>query len=88
MGGILDVRIVQQLLDAKENLLDANRGSPVFLLVENRKTNRARGENVWVKERRLKAAFRGRRWVIFLEEHLQLVEATFPETLEEKKKEV
>ena len=45
------VRIIEQVLNAKENLLDCDRRFPAFFFVQDRKANRARRVDVGVKER-------------------------------------
>ena len=56
LGGIVCVGVGKQFLNAQHRLLDAERGAPVFLFVQNRQTDRARGKDVRVEERRHKAA--------------------------------
>ena len=66
LGGVLDVRVVQQVLgaegeggeegetdlDAEEDLLDGDGGAPVLLLVEDGEADGARGVDVRVEQRR------------------------------------
>jgi hypothetical protein len=47
----LRVRLIQQRLNAQQNILDRNRRFPALFLIENRETNRARRVDVWVEQR-------------------------------------
>ena len=46
------IRIIQQILDSDQNLLESNRGTPALFFVQNRETNCSRWINVGMKERR------------------------------------
>lgn len=52
LGGRLRVRLVEQRLDAEQDLLDGDGRAPALLLVQDRQADGARGVDVWVEERR------------------------------------
>lgn len=54
----IGVRVIQQVLDTQQELLDGNGGAPCFLLVENREAYGARGINVGVEQWRSEFACR------------------------------
>lgn len=83
---VLHVRFVQQILDAEQNLFDRDGRTPVFLVVQQRQADRAARVDVRVEQRRLELTLRRRRWIVVLEVHLQLVEASFPCSLISKKR--
>lgn len=85
LGGILDVRFVQQILDAEQNLFDRDRRTPVLLFVEQRQTDRSRGVHVRVEQRRFELALWRAGWVVVLEDHSQLVETALPWGLRDKR---
>ena len=72
------VGIVEQVLDAQQDLLDGDGGLPALVLVQDAETHSARGEDVGVEERWRKLALRRLAWVFFGEDHAKLVEAAFP----------
>src|SRR5699024_8856139 len=75
---ILDVGLGQQFLNAQQDLLHSDRGSPVLFLVQQRQTHGSRWVNVGVKKWRFELALRLGRRVIILKIHLEFVKATFP----------
>lgn len=50
LRGRFGIRIIQEILDTKEYLLDGNRWLPAFFFVENRKTNSARWVDIGVEK--------------------------------------
>jgi hypothetical protein len=50
------VDLVQQHLNAQQNLLDRDRGLPAFFFVQNAEADGAGGVDVWVEERRRELA--------------------------------
>lgn len=75
---VLDIGIVEQLLDAHQDLLDRDGGAPVLLIIEEGEAHRAGGVDVGVKQRGLKLALGGRGGVVILEDHAQPVQTTVP----------
>lgn len=53
----VEIRIVQQILDAAEDLLDRDRGLPSLLLVQDRQANGARWVDIGVEKRRDEFAY-------------------------------
>lgn len=92
LSWIFNVRFVEKILDSEQDLLDSNGRSPIFLLVEERQTDCSRWIHVGMEQRWLELTFRWCGWIIFLEEHPQFVQSTFPRSLsvqvilEEKRK--
>jgi len=56
LRGVLDVGVVEQLLDAHQDLLDGDSGAPVLLVIKQGEADGPGGVNVGVEERRLKLA--------------------------------
>lgn len=79
LGGIRRIGLIEQLLNAEQNLFDRNRGAPVFLLVQNRQTDGARGKDVRMEEGRIEATLGRHRGIVVLEEDLHVVQATLPQ---------
>lgn len=52
LGRRLGVRLVEQRLDAEEDLLDGDGGLPAFLFVEDRQADSSGRVDVGVEERR------------------------------------
>jgi hypothetical protein len=52
LGGRLWVGLVEERLDAEQNLPDGDGGLPAFLLVQDRQADGAGRVDVWVEERR------------------------------------
>lgn len=57
LGRRFRVGVVQQILDAQQNLLDSNGWLPCLLLVQDGQTYRARRIDVGVEERWYKLAY-------------------------------
>lgn len=57
LGGRFRVRVVQQILDTEEDLLDRDGRFPGFFFVQDRETDGAGGVHVRVKERRDEFAY-------------------------------
>jgi len=51
LGGGFGVRVVEESLDAQEDLLDRDGGLPAFVFVEDGEADRSGGVDVWVEER-------------------------------------
>jgi hypothetical protein len=49
LGGIFDVWLIQQILNAEQNLFDRDRRTPILLLVQQGQANGARGIHVRVE---------------------------------------
>lgn len=81
LGGIFDVRLVQQILDAEQNLFDRDRRTPILLLVQQRQTHGARWVHVRMEQWWLKFAFGWTGRVVVFENHTQFVQTTFPWSL-------
>lgn len=56
LGGRVRVGVVEQILDAQQDLLDSDGGPPGLLLVQDRQANGAARVDVGVKQRRLELA--------------------------------
>lgn len=52
------IRIVQQILNAKKDLLDCDRWLPSLLFIQDGQANRSRRINIWVEQRRYEFAYR------------------------------
>ena len=78
LGRVLDVGVVQEILDAEEDLLDRDGRPPILLLVQEGQADRARGVDVRVEQwwHELHLGRGGR--VVILEDHLALVESAVP----------
>lgn len=64
LGGGLRVRLVEQRLDAEQDLLDGDGGLPALFFVEDGEADGARGVDVWVEERGGEFALWGLGWVL------------------------
>ena len=78
LGGVLDVGVVEEVLDAEEDLLDGDGGPPVLLLVQDAETHCARWVDIGVEQwwHELHLGWCGGE--VILEDDLTLVESTFP----------
>ena len=63
------VGIVEQVLDAQQDLLDRDGRLPAFVLVQDAEADCTRGKHVGVKKRWRELAFRWFAWVFFGEDH-------------------
>lgn len=88
LGRVLDVGLVQQVLDAEQDLLDGDGRAPVLLLVQQRQTDRPGRVHVRVEQRRLELALGRAGRVVVLEDHPELVQATLPRSLENETVEI
>lgn len=59
LGRAIRVRVIQELLDAEDDLLDGDCGAPVLLLVQDGQADRPRGVDVGVEEPRGELALGG-----------------------------
>lgn len=78
LSWILDIRLIQQVLNAQENLFDCDCRTPVFFLIQKRQADSARRIDVRMEQRRLELALGRARRVVVLEDHAQVVQASFP----------
>ena len=78
LSGIVWVWIVEQVLNAQQDLLDRDSRFPTLIFVEDGKTDGARGEDVRVEERRGELALGWFGGVFFREDHAEFVQSAFP----------
>merc|ERR1719422_1768476 len=78
LGRVLDVRVVQEVLNAEENLLDSDGRAPVLLLIEDGEAHRAAWVDIGVEERGHKLDLGRSGGEIVLEDDLALVEPSLP----------
>ena len=57
LRGIIHVWLVEQLLDAEQNLLDGDAWRPILFLIQDGKAHGARREDIGVKEGGLEYAW-------------------------------
>jgi len=76
--GILDVGVVEEVLNANQELLDGNGRSPILILVQQTQTHCARGVHVGVKQRWTELDFGWSGGEVFLENHVAFIKAAFP----------
>lgn len=80
MGGALKVGLVlDQFLDAQQDLLDGDEGLPVLLLVEDGQAHCAGGVDIGMGQDRLEYTFGGSNWIVVGEVHVQHVGALLPD---------
>lgn len=79
------VRIVEQILNPQQDLLDRNRGFPALIFVQDTKTNRTGGKDVGMEERRSELALGWLAGVFFRKDHAKLVHTAFPWCLSARK---
>lgn len=65
LGRGLWIRLVEQRLDAEQDLLDGDGGLPALFFVEDGEADGARGVDVWVEERGGEFALWGLGWVLY-----------------------
>lgn len=65
LGGRVDIGLVEQLLDAEQDLLDGNRRLPALLFIEDGQAHGAGWVDIWVEERRRELALRRLCWVLY-----------------------
>lgn len=73
LGGIFDVWLVQQVLDAEQDLFDGDGWAPVLFFVQQRQANRARWIHVRMEQGWLEFAFWWTGRVVVFEDHTQFV---------------
>lgn len=56
LGGIVGIRVVQQILDTEEDLPDCDTRLPILFLIENTETYSSAGIYIGVEEDRCEAA--------------------------------
>lgn len=88
LGRILDVGLVEQVLDAEQDLFDCDRGAPVLLLVQQRQADGAGGIHVGMEQWRLELAFGRACGVVVFEDHPQFIQAALPRCLKGGKREL
>ena len=78
LGGVLDVGVVEEVLDAEEDLLDGDGGPPVLLLVQDGEADRPRGIHVGVEQwgHELDLGWSGGE--VVLEDDLAFVQSSLP----------
>jgi len=75
---VLDVGIVEQILDADQELLDGDCWPPVLILVQQAEANCSRRVDVGVKQWGTKLDLGRGGGKVLLENHVALVKAAFP----------
>jgi len=78
LGGVLDVRVVQQILNSEQDLLNCDGWPPVFLLVQQRQANGSGRVNVGVEKWRHELDLGRSARIVVLEDHLTLIETSLP----------
>lgn len=84
LRGRLRIRFIEKVLYTNEQLLDGNRRSPAFFLVENRKTDCSTRVHIWVKERWCEFDFGGLARVLFGKFHGDFEHPSFPGVYEKE----
>ena len=59
VGGAVGIRVVQEVLDSQQDLLDGDGGLPSVVLIQDGQTHRSRGVHIWVEEGRCEFACEG-----------------------------
>lgn len=74
----LGIWIVQQILDACQDVLDGDRWPPTFILIEDAEAHGTRRVYVWMKKAGFELALGRLGWILFRKLHSQGKVASFP----------
>lgn len=78
LSRIIHIRIIKKILNTQQDLFDGNSWLPRFLLIQDRKANRARREYIGMKQGWGEFTFGRFGGIILGESHGEFVEPTLP----------
>jgi len=78
LSRVLDVGIVEEILDADQELFDGDGRPPILVLVQETQADGSGWINVGVEQRRAELDLGRGGWEVLFENHVAFVEAAFP----------